>query len=220
MKAGPSVQSAPDPELAKTIQRRYQELAPRIPEHGLDLFEIYAATAEIEMEIGFGRGMFLVQRAQAAPQVHLIGIEIKKKLAYRVEQRRQKLGLQRVRVLAGDVRAVLPQIRPEHALARVFVHFPDPWWKKRHAKRRVLAEPVLDQIARLLRARGELFVQTDVQERAEQCLAQLREHAAFELPGGGLLDHNPYAARSNREQRAIEDGLPVYRILALRRPTA
>jgi tRNA (guanine-N7-)-methyltransferase len=83
----------------------------------------------------------------------------------------------------------------------------------------LLAEPVLDQIARLLRAGGELFVQTDVPERAEDCLTQLRQHPAFELPGGGMLDHNPYAARSNREQRAIEDGLPVYRILALRSAT-
>jgi tRNA (guanine-N7-)-methyltransferase len=205
-------------DAARNARRRYQEDTPRAPEGGFDLFELFPPSSDIEMEIGFGRGLFIVQRAAAAPDTCLVGIEIKKKLVYRVEQRRKRLGLERVRVMAGDARAVLPQVRPDAALARVFVHFPDPWWKKRHAKRRLLAEPLLDQIARLLRPGGELFVQTDVEDRAEQCLAQLREHAAFDLPAEGRLEHNPYGARSNREQRAIEDGLPVYRILARRRP--
>jgi tRNA (guanine-N7-)-methyltransferase len=204
---------------ARQAQLRYQQHAPRAPEAGFDLFELFEVSSpsdEIEMEIGFGRGLFLVQRAAAAERAYLLGIEIKKKLVYRVEQRRRELGLERVRVMAGDARIVLPGVRPDAALARVFVSFPDPWWKKRHEKRRLLAEPVLDQIARLLRPKGELFVQTDVEERADQCLEQLSAHAAFELPGGGRIDHNPYGARSNREQRAIEDGLPVYRILARR----
>jgi tRNA (guanine-N7-)-methyltransferase len=210
--------AAGDP--ARDARRRYQEDTPRAPEGGFDLFEVFSPSTEIEMEIGFGRGLFLVQRAATAADTCLLGIEIKKKLVYRVEQRRKRLGLERVRVMAGDARAVLPQVRPDAALARVFINFPDPWWKKRHAKRRLLAEPLLDQIARLLRPGGELFVQTDVEDRAEQCLAQLREHAAFDLPADGRVEHNPYGARSNREQRAIEDGLPVYRIIAIRRPAA
>jgi tRNA (guanine-N7-)-methyltransferase len=204
-------------EPAAEARVDYRPLAPQAPQDGFDLIEIFAPTGEIEMEIGFGRGQFLVQRAAAAKDAWLLGIEIKNKLAYRVEQRRRRLGLARVRVMAGDARRVLPDVRPDAALARVFVNFPDPWWKKRHAKRRLLAEPLLDQIARLLRPGGELFVQTDVEERAEQCLEQVREHPAFELPGDGRLEENPYGARSNREQRALQDGLPIYRILALRR---
>jgi tRNA (guanine-N7-)-methyltransferase len=195
----------------------YRLRAPQAPAGGFDLFDLFAPSDEIEMEIGFGRGLFLVQRASAAPQVRLLGIEIKNKLVYRVDQRLRRLGLSRVRVMAGDARKLLPEVRPAAALSRVFVNFPDPWWKKRHAKRRLLAEPVLDQIARLLKAGGELFVQTDVAERAEQCLTELREHPAFDLAAGGLIDANPYGARSNREQRALQDGLPVFRILAHRR---
>ena len=198
----------------------YRTRAPQAPEGGFDLHELFPSAADIELEIGFGRGLFLVQRASSAPEAALLGIEIKSKLAYRVDQRLHRLGLSRVRVMAGDARTILPCVRPDGALARVFVNFPDPWWKKRHAKRRLLAEPVLDQIARLLRPGGELFVQTDVDERAEQCRAQLLEHPAFELAAGGRLDENPYGARSNREQRAISDGLPVQRILARRRSDA
>ena len=201
---------------AAQIARMYREEAPRAPTDNFDLLEIFPANGEIELEIGYGRGMFLIGRAQAAPSARLLGIEIKKKLAYQVAQRCERLALEHVRALAGDVRGVLPAARPDAAIARAFIHFPDPWWKKRHAKRRVLSDDLLGQLARLLRPRGELFIQTDVEERASDMLSQLREHPAFELPGSGLVDENPYGARSNREQRAIEDGLPVFRILALR----
>ena len=142
-------------------------------------------------------------------------MEIKKKLAYKVERRRAQLGLGRVRVVAEDVRALLPRIAPDAALARAFVNFPDPWWKKRHAKRRVLGDDLLAELARLLEPGGELFVQTDVEERALALREQLVEHPAFELQPEPA--DNPYGARSNREDRAIENGLPIYRLLAKRR---
>jgi tRNA (guanine-N7-)-methyltransferase len=99
----------------------------------------------------------------------------------------------------------------------VFMHFPDPWWKQRHARRSLTGDVLLAEIARVLAAGGEFFMQTDVAERAERQLVALREHPAFELAGTGYLAHNPYQARSNREARAEQDGLPVYRILALKR---
>jgi tRNA (guanine-N7-)-methyltransferase len=95
------------------------------------------------------------------------------------------------------------------------MHFPDPWWKKRHLKRSLMGATLLDDVARVLVPGGEFFVQTDVEERAMLHLAALDRHPAFELAGrDGYLDENPYGARSNREVRAEADGLPVYRTLA------
>jgi tRNA (guanine-N7-)-methyltransferase len=200
------------------LARRYRALAPRLPEGGLDLVEVFAPKREIEIEIGFGRGMFLLQRAAAAPGSALLGIEIKDKLAVRVNERVARLGpTSSVRVLAGDVRTILPQLRPSGCVARVFMCFPDPWWKKRHQRRRLLAAPLLDELARLLRPGGELFLQTDVEDRAEGFLEALRAHPAFEITGDTYHPENPYGARSNREARAIEDGLPIFRVLALTR---
>ena len=122
-----------------------------------------------------------------------------------------------MKVLAGDIRAVLTYAHPDAILARVFMHFPDPWWKKRHAKRRLVGPDVLDQLARLLRPGGELFFQTDVEERVQEALGELAAHPGFRLEGDGLIPANPYGARSNRERRAIADGLPIYRVLAFRR---
>jgi tRNA (guanine-N7-)-methyltransferase len=175
---------------------------------------LWPDTAEWELEIGFGRGMFLLERAQAAKSAGILGLEIKRKWAYLVGERAQRLGLSNVRVYGADAREVLPRLTPERSLARVFMHFPDPWWKKRHAKRRLRGPDTFAPIARLLKAGGELFIQTDVEERAETFLEDLRALEAFR--SAEYVAQNSYGARSNREKRAIEDGLPVFRILAIR----
>ena len=205
-----SVREEPDP-------RRYLQLAPAPPEGPIDLARLWPDTAERELEIGFGRGVFLIERAQVAQASRILGVEIKRKWAYLVHQRVQRLGLANACVYGADARDVLLRLQPNGGLARIFMHFPDPWWKKRHAKRRLRGAATFDPAARLLRPGGELFIQTDVEERAETFLADLREHGAFELPETGYCRENPYGAQSNREKRAIADGLPIFRVLARRR---
>ena len=106
----------------------------------------------------------------------------------------------------------------------LYLHFPDPWWKKRHEKRLVAGAPLLDGIARLLVDGGELFAQTDVEERAAQYAELFTAHPALEpagdVVGSARLAENPYGARSPREHRAIADGLPVHRLRFRRRPRA
>ena len=199
---------------------RYQDMAPTFPEGEIDVGALVPGDGPIELEIGFGRGAFLIGRAVAAPASRVIGVEIKSKWAHIVEQRRITLGLTNARAFGADIREVLPRFRPDASLARVFVHFPDPWWKKRHAKRRVLEDTLLDEVARLLTpGTGELFVQTDVEDRASELVALLRAHGAYRLSGdatSGLVSENTYGARSNREARAAADNLPVFRVLATR----
>lgn len=204
----------PRDPVSRDARQRYLDGASRVPDAGLDLSEVFPEGGEIEMEIGFGRGGFLIERARAAPHASLLGIERKLKWAFLVAERCQRLGLGRVRALGGDAQHALPRIRPDSRVARVFLHFPDPWWKKRHVKRRILTSDLLDQVARLLRAGGELFVQTDVPERFAEYEALVRGHAAFDVR---VVNENPYGARSNREARAIADGLPVYRLVATKR---
>lgn len=189
-------------------------MATALPEGELDVSALLPGTGDVEVEVGFGRGAFLIGRATAAPASRVIGIELKAKWAYLVEQRRARLGLGNARAFHGDAREALTRLRPDGGVARVFVHFPDPWWKKRHAKRRVVDGGLTDEVARLLRPGGELFVQTDVEERFAELLEALREDARFDV---STPTANPYGARSNREARADADGLPVYRILAVRR---
>lgn len=198
---------------------RYREIAPTPPDGPIDLHALVPGEGGLEVDVGFGRGMSVFERASAAPEARIVGIEIKAKWATKVDARRKRLGLPRVAILCGDAKDILARAEPEASVARIFVHFPDPWWKKRHAKRRVLGDDILDTFARLLRDEGDLYVQTDVEDRAHDYVALLRDHPAFELRGeGGFVLDNPFGARSNREKRAEQDGLPVYRILARRLP--
>jgi tRNA (guanine-N7-)-methyltransferase len=192
--------------------------APRLPEGERVDVRALVAGDWIEIEIGPGRGAFLFERAGAEPRAGLVGLEVRRKWAAIVDARLAKQGLgARARVFAEDAKLALPRLAPAASVRRVLMSFPDPWWKKRHRKRLVMGEGFLDSIARLLEPGGELFVQTDVDARADAYEALVTKDARF-LPAGDAsgsprIAENPYGARSPREKRAIADGLPVHRML-------
>lgn len=210
--------------VGETQERvRYDLWAPRPPAEGpIEPRTIFGeGDGPFELDIGFGRGASIFERARNAPNARILGVEVKTKCAHQVFERCQREGLSGVRVYATDVRTLLPRITPDAVISRVSVHFPDPWWKKRHAHRMVVGDVLLDELARLFVPGGDLFVQTDVEERANEYLEAIRAHGAFVLAtDSGFVNENPFGARSNRERRAVEDGLPVHRILAHRRGLA
>jgi len=197
--------------------------APRLPEgDAVPVADLVPGAGPIEIEIGPGRGGFLFERAAASPTSRLFGLEIRLKWAAIVDERLRRAGLgARARVFNADAREALPHLVPDASVTVFYLHFPDPWWKKRHAKRLVMGATLLDSIARLLADGGELFVQTDVEERAGLYDEQIAAHPAFEpagdAPGSPRLAENPYGARSPREHRAVADGLPVHRLRYRRR---
>jgi len=189
--------------------------APRLP---LDenLFDprtvVGSGQMPVELEIGPGRGGFLLERVVAAP-VALLGLEIRRKWATIVDEKLQKLCHgQRARVFAEDARAVVPRFVPG-CISAVFIHFPDPWWKKRHQKRLVVGYDFAKLILNVLKPGGELFVQTDVEERAHSYHDLIESVEGFEpVESSPWVNENPYNARSTRERRAITDGLPIFRL--------
>lgn len=208
----------PRPPLDERKRRGPYAHAPRLPEGDEVDLRSLGTGSWIELEIGPGpKAGFLVERAQAAPEALLVGLEIRRKWATVGDERLAKIGARaRARVFCEDARFALPRLRPDASVRRVFLHFPDPWWKKRHQKRLVMGDAFLEQIARLLEPGGELFIQTDVGERAELYANMVAAHAAFvpagDVEGSPTLAESPYGARSPREHRAIADGLPVYRM--------
>jgi tRNA (guanine-N7-)-methyltransferase len=211
-------------ELVSEGRLRYAD-APRLPQEGSITIArlLPAPVSRLEIEIGPGRGGFLFERLAAEPDLGIISFEVSRKWTTLVNQRLARLGLaQRGRVFADDARLALPRLEPAAQAACIYFHFPDPWWKKRHQKRLVVGSGMLDEVARLLRPGGELFVQTDVEERAELYETQILGHAAFEAFGEPSADmaarpsprlaENPYGARSHRERRAIDDDIPIYRL--------
>jgi tRNA (guanine-N7-)-methyltransferase len=194
----------------------------RLPEGDCVDVRALVAGAWLELEIGPGRGWFLVERAQVEPQAGLIGVEIRRKWTAIVNARLAARGLSpRARVFAEDARAALRRLVPDASVRRVFVNFPDPWWKRRHEKRLLFEAGFLSEIARLLNQNGELFVQTDVDRRAREYEQLVRADPRFRPAGdtaeSAYLADNPFVARSPRERRAIADGLPVLRMRWRRR---
>lgn len=194
------------------------EHAPRLPE-GKELRpeELVTTTpGAAELELGPGRGGFILERVERFPEVAMIGLEIRRKWATIVDTRLSKLGLgTRGRVFAEDARLALPRFAAG-SYRRIFIHFPDPWWKRRHAKRRLATSDLMRDLVRLLGPGGELFIQTDVEEAAqayEQALRALPElEPSGDHAGSAELVDNPYGAQSHRERRAVADGLPIMRL--------
>lgn len=190
--------------------------APRVPEgERIDPRELVGAGATpVELELGPGRGGFVFERLAVDPALRFIGLEIRRKWATIVDRRlAASPHAGRARVFAEDARDVLPRF-VAGSIARAFVHFPDPWWKKRHHKRLLVGAPFLDELVRVLRPDGELFIQTDVEERAAAYEALCSACTGLvPVVNGPRIEENPFGARSPREKRAIADGIPIYRLL-------
>ncbi|MCU0691618.1 MAG: tRNA (guanine-N(7)-)-methyltransferase [Polyangiaceae bacterium] len=197
--------------------------APRLPSSGpIEVATLTQAVLPLEVEIGPGRGMFLLERAEECHDVALVGLEIRWKWAAIVDERLRRIGLDgRARVFAEDIRFLLPRLRPAGSVRAFFVHFPDPWWKKKQEKRLVVVPNVVREMARLLEPGGMLFVQTDVEDRAhayESVLAGTDELANDgNTPGTARLSECPWSAKGNREKRVLEAGLQPFRLRYRRR---
>lgn len=205
-----------EPALPRTARGPYAH-APRLPEGDeIDLRSLVTG-AWLELEIGPGpRAGFLLERAAAAPEAGLVALEIRRKWATVGDEKIKKLAPGRGRVFCEDARFALPRLRPDSCVKRVFLHFPDPWWKKRHQKRLVMGDALLEHVVRLLEPNGELYIQTDVEERAElyrDVVEASKKFVGVGANGSPMLTENPFNARSPREHRAILDGLPVHRML-------
>lgn len=170
----------------------------------------------VELDVGFGRGHFVLERAACRPDTLLIGLEMRRKWVGLAIERAGSRQLDNVVAWYGDARHLLPGWGPDDALSAIFVNFPDPWWKKRHQKRLVVTNETVDHFVRLLKPKGQLLVQTDVQPRAEAYCALLAAREDLRPVDGGELrsiDGHPFEASSHREKKCLEANLPVYRYL-------
>lgn len=189
--------------------------APRLPDGDLvdPRLLVGAGSSPIELEIGPGRGGFLFERLAAFSNIRMVGLEVRLKWAKIVDGKLRDRGVgDRGRVFAEDAVAAIQRF-PEGCLSAAFIHFPDPWWKKRHEKRLVVRDALTERLARVLAPGGELFVQTDVEERAElyEKLLGVTE-GLIPVESQARVSENPYVARSPRERRAMADGLPIHRL--------
>jgi tRNA (guanine-N7-)-methyltransferase len=178
-----------------------------------DAAALFAREAPLEVEVGSGKGLFLASAGVAHPETNYLGIELAKKYAEHAAARVLKRGLENVRVISGDALRVFRELIPDRSLAAVHVYFPDPWWKARHRKRRVMNEPFVKDIERALLPGASLHFWSDVEEYFQSTLELLREKSTLEGPFAvdeREAEHD-LDYRTHFERRMRKHGEPVYR---------
>lgn len=202
------------------LSRSYQLPRPLPP-----LRELFAnPQLPLHIDIGCARGRFLLALAQQQPGWNHLGLEIRRPLVAAAEAERQQLELSNLHVLFANANVSLPgwlADLPGGLLARVTIQFPDPWFKKKHHKRRVLQPELLDALAGALAPGQELFAQSDVLEVIEPMVELVDGDSRFQRPSGDSqpwLTANPLPLPTERERYVLEQGLPVYRVRWQRGP--
>jgi tRNA (guanine-N7-)-methyltransferase len=153
---------------------------------GLDWAEVFGRTGRVEVEIGIGKGRFLLAAAEARPDVLHFGVEWANEYLRIAEERAGKRALENVRFVRVDAGELVRRALPESSVSAFYVFYPDPWPKKRHHKRRFLQPVNADAMARALVPGGWLHVATDHEEYWQVIEPLLDGHPAFARePGFG-----------------------------------
>jgi tRNA (guanine-N7-)-methyltransferase len=180
----------------------------------LDWRAVFGNDHPVELEVGFGKGLFLLTAAQVRLDVNFVGVEIVRKYQLFTATRLAGRGLHHVRVACADVRLFLPRQVATASLQAVHVYFPDPWWKKRHHKRRVFTAEFVRECTRVLRLGGVLHAVTDVAEYAAVMADLLAEQSGLHpLPPPSA--HEPVHDLdylTNFERKFRKQSKPIYRM--------
>ncbi len=174
---------------------------------------VFGREAPLEIEVGSGKGLFLAAAAATDPEANYLGIEIAGKYARFAASRLAKRELDNARLISGDALRLFREILPGGLLRAVHVYFPDPWWKARHRKRRVLNPAFATDVARVLQLGGRLHFWTDVEEYYQTTLEMMATlpiwsppQVVSERPAEHDLDY-----RTHFERRMRLHGKPIYR---------
>ena len=173
----------------------------------------------IHLDIGCARGRFLLALAPERPGVNHLGVEIRRALVQAAEADRQGLALGNLRFLFCNANVSLQAwlaALPAGQLELVSIQFPDPWFKKKHHKRRVLQPELLLAIAAALAPGKRLFLQSDVPAVIDPMVALTEACGCFSRPADDARPwraSNPLPVPTERETYVLNQGLPVYRVL-------
>ncbi len=176
------------------------------------------AGGELELEIGSGHGGWALAFAREHPGRALVAIEQRRKFADDVAAKATRRALGNLVVINGDARLLAPRLFAARSLAAIHVHFPDPWWKRRHERRRLVDDGMSQLLFGLLAPGGLLDFRTDVERYALEAIERL-EAAGFvnEAGPGRFAERDPGDIPSTREKRYLASGEPVWR-LRMHRP--
>ncbi len=164
----------------------------------------------LHLDIGCARGRFILKMAEAEPGGNFLGVEIREPLVEEANRLAEEAGLPNLHYVFCNAMLWLGTLIreiPDGLLQTVTIQFPDPWFKKKHAKRRMVNKELVDTVAEKLSPGGRVFVQTDNEFLAEEMFALFQANKNLnEIATNG----NPFRVKTEREQAVEDKELPVY----------
>jgi tRNA (guanine-N7-)-methyltransferase len=169
----------------------------------------------IEVELGSAEAHFILERAREERGTLFVGVEIRRELVEATNVECARAGVTNVRSVFANMSVDMRRLFAEGSVRRFFLNFPDPWFKSRQHKRRVISPGLVAEIGRALAPGGELYVMTDIFALALDAMAALEAVEAFENAAGAwtFARENPYGAKSRRERQCETEGARIWRLL-------
>lgn len=179
-----------------------------------DWHQIYARISQpLHLDIGCARGKFLLKMAALYPEINFLGTEIREPLVIEANQQRDHLRLTNLHFIFCNINHSIEPILesfPQGVLQWVTIQFPDPWFKQRHSKRRVVQSELVEAIARYLKDDGVVFLQSDVEFVQNEMVKHFHSYSHFTQEP---LETNPFPVPTEREIATYQKNQPVYRSL-------
>lgn len=174
----------------------------------LDIASIYGSVRPLEVDVGSGKGRFLVSRATQFPETWFLGIDKRGKRIEKVNRKLGRAGLSNARLIEAEAAEVVEELIPPAAVSAYYLFFPDPWPKRRHHRRRLFSPTFMDSIHRTLLPGRPIYVATDFEDYFKGIRKLLAADPRFnEIPPLEPSDEE----RSDFEITFTTLGRPIYR---------
>jgi tRNA (guanine-N7-)-methyltransferase len=178
----------------------------------LDAASSFPAPLPLVMEIGFGMGKATWQIALNRPEFNYLGVEVHGPGVGRLIMELRDHGLENLRIVQHDAVEVLESMIPAGSLAGLHVFYPDPWPKKRHHKRRLMRQPILDLMVSRLAPGGYLYFVTDIEEYGISTLELLSSCSGLANQYQGFAPRIGWRPETKFEARAKAESRPAFEL--------
>ncbi|MGA7614509.1 MAG: tRNA (guanosine(46)-N7)-methyltransferase TrmB [Thermoanaerobaculia bacterium] len=178
----------------------------------LDPAALFGNDHPIILEVGSGKGRFLVEQAHSHPELNYLGIEISLHYFRHLVDRIWRHRLENVRIVNFDAQRVIGRMLPDGSVREIHIYFPDPWPRRREQKRRFVRPDVARDMQRVLHPDGEGVFVTDHRDYWEAAVPLLDE--VFAIESGEITDRPP---RTNYEVKYRKEGRRIYEVVFRRK---
>jgi tRNA (guanine-N7-)-methyltransferase len=177
-----------------------------------DFEQIFGNSNPICLEVGFSNGRWLIPFAKANPNINVVGLETRRKFVAKVKDDIENI--KNAYALLANANTTVKELFKPDTLSSVVILFPDPWYKKKHFKRRLVNEEFLDNLRSLLKKDGMIHIASDQKIFCEEMREVLTEHKGFEnlYPENDFAPENIPGFESDIEVYHLNNNNPIYRL--------